>query len=151
MATHSSVLAWRIPGTGEPSGLQSMGSHRVRHDWSNLTAAAVAANLESEVKGRGEGDGEAEDGKEMKKIESWWCWKLTLCLPVISGQSLPEAETMKHVFRKQETGIAKTNHPLCILPIDSKLKTAWRTVSLVLDNMPRGTQRESTDLPSCDV
>ena len=33
MATHSSVLAWRIPGTGEPGGLLSMGSHRVRHDW----------------------------------------------------------------------------------------------------------------------
>ena len=32
MATHSSVLAWRIPGTGEPGRLQSMGSHRVRHD-----------------------------------------------------------------------------------------------------------------------
>ena len=32
MATHSSVLAWRIPGTGEPGGLRSMGSHRVRHD-----------------------------------------------------------------------------------------------------------------------
>ena len=32
MATRSSVLAWRIPGTGEPSGLPSMGSHRVRHD-----------------------------------------------------------------------------------------------------------------------
>ena len=32
MATHSSVLAWRIPGTGEPVGLPSMGSHRVRHD-----------------------------------------------------------------------------------------------------------------------
>ena len=32
MATHSSVLAWRIPGTGEPGGLPSMGSHRVRRD-----------------------------------------------------------------------------------------------------------------------
>ena len=32
MATHSSVLAWRIPGTGEPVGLLSMGSHRVGHD-----------------------------------------------------------------------------------------------------------------------
>ena len=32
MTTHSSVLAWRIPGTGEPGGLPSMGSHRVRHD-----------------------------------------------------------------------------------------------------------------------
>ena len=36
MATHSSVLAWRIPGTGEPGGLSSMGSHRVGHDWSDL-------------------------------------------------------------------------------------------------------------------
>ena len=41
MATHSSVLAWRIPGTGEPGGLPSMGSHRVRHDWSDLAVAAV--------------------------------------------------------------------------------------------------------------
>ena len=41
MATHSSVLAWRIPGTGKPGGLPSMGSHRVGHDWSDLAAAAV--------------------------------------------------------------------------------------------------------------
>ena len=42
MATHSSVLAWRIPGTGEPGGLPSMGSHRVVHDWNDLAAAAAA-------------------------------------------------------------------------------------------------------------
>ena len=42
MATHSCVLAWRIPGTGEPGGLQSLGSHRVGHDWSDLAAAAAA-------------------------------------------------------------------------------------------------------------
>ena len=41
MATHSNVLAWRMPGRGEPRGLQSMGSHRVRHDWSDLAAAAA--------------------------------------------------------------------------------------------------------------
>ena len=40
LATHSSVLAWRIPGTGEPGGLPSMGSHRVGHDWSDLAVAA---------------------------------------------------------------------------------------------------------------
>ena len=40
MATHSSILAWRIPGMGEPGGLPSMGSHRVWHDWSDLAAAA---------------------------------------------------------------------------------------------------------------
>ena len=42
MAPHSSVLAWRIPGTGEPGGLPSMGLHRIRHDWSDLAAAAAA-------------------------------------------------------------------------------------------------------------
>ena len=41
MATHSSVLAWRIPGTGEPGGLPSIGSHRVGHDWSDSAAAAA--------------------------------------------------------------------------------------------------------------
>ena len=42
MATHSDVLAWRIPRMGEPGGLPSMGSHRVRHDWSDLAATAAA-------------------------------------------------------------------------------------------------------------
>ena len=41
MATHSNVLALRIPGTGELGGLPSMGSHRVRHDGSDLEAAAA--------------------------------------------------------------------------------------------------------------
>ena len=43
MATHSSVLAWRIPGTREPGGLPSTGSHRVGHDWSDLAAAAACS------------------------------------------------------------------------------------------------------------
>ena len=43
MATHSSVLARRIPGTGEPGGLPFVGPHRVRHDWSDLAVAAAAA------------------------------------------------------------------------------------------------------------
>ena len=45
MATHSSILAWRIPGTEEPGGLQSIGSHRVRHDSSDL--ACMHAALEN--------------------------------------------------------------------------------------------------------
>ena len=45
MATHPSVLAWRIPGTGEPGGLLSMASHRVGHDWSNLAAAAAVTAM----------------------------------------------------------------------------------------------------------
>ena len=46
MATHSSVLTWRIPGTGEPGGLPSLGSHRVGHDWSDLAGAAAAESLQ---------------------------------------------------------------------------------------------------------
>ena len=48
MATHSSVLAWRIPGMGEPGGLPSMGSHKVGHDRSDL-AVAVAAECSTEA------------------------------------------------------------------------------------------------------
>ena len=54
MATHSSVLAWRIPGMGEPGGLPSLGSHRVGHDWSDLTAATATATPKATRKGRSE-------------------------------------------------------------------------------------------------
>ena len=46
MASHSSVLAWRIPGMGESGGLPSMGSHRVRHDWSDLAGAVAVLILQ---------------------------------------------------------------------------------------------------------
>ena len=47
MATHSSSLAWRIPGTGEPGGLPSMGLHRVRHDWSDLASWLWSVSVQS--------------------------------------------------------------------------------------------------------
>ena len=49
MATHSSVLAWRIPGTEEPSRLPSLGSHRVRHNWSDLASRATIPSFWSSV------------------------------------------------------------------------------------------------------
>ena len=49
MATHSSILAWRIPGMGEPGELPSMRSHRVGHDWIDLAAAAAGNNLDSMI------------------------------------------------------------------------------------------------------
>ena len=51
MATHSSVLAWRIPGTGEPGGLPSMGLHRVGHDWSDLVVVAweIRVNMKQDT------------------------------------------------------------------------------------------------------
>ena len=50
MAAYSSVLAWRIPGTGEPGGLSSVGSHRVGHDWSDLAAAAFTKRYKPRLK-----------------------------------------------------------------------------------------------------
>ena len=47
MATHSSVLAWRIPGTVEPGGLPSVGLHRVGHNYSNLAAATAMTWVQS--------------------------------------------------------------------------------------------------------
>ena len=52
MAVHSSVLAWRIPGTGEHGGLLSMGSHRVGHDCGNAAAAGLAVSKISEKRWR---------------------------------------------------------------------------------------------------
>ena len=52
MAIHSSVLAWRIPGMGKPGGLPSMGSHRVRHDWRDLAAAAAALYKDLNIQGK---------------------------------------------------------------------------------------------------
>ena len=52
MATHSSILAWRIPGTEEPGGLPSLGSHRVRHDWSDLAAAEGEKLAKKELKNK---------------------------------------------------------------------------------------------------
>ena len=49
IATHSSVLACIIPGTGEPGGLLSLESHRVRHDWSDLAAAAWESQYRSHI------------------------------------------------------------------------------------------------------
>ena len=71
MATHSSVLVWRIPGTGDPDGLPSMGSHRVGHDRSGLAAVANSWAKTSTQKTK----------KLMKEIENDINrWKDTLCL-----------------------------------------------------------------------
>ena len=71
MATHSSVLAWRIPGTGAPGGLPSTGSHRVGHDWLDLAAAAAGLpfpfsfGLSFELQ-------TVFTAAEMMKVFTWW-------------------------------------------------------------------------------
>ena len=70
MATHSSILAWRIPGTEEPGGLLSMGLHRVRHDWCDL-AEVAAVNLHLKQLGREEQlKPQVSRRKEMIKIRT---------------------------------------------------------------------------------
>ena len=87
MATHSSVLAWRIPGMGEPGGLPSMELHRVGHDWSDLTAAIMTLATWCEeltqwkrlwfLEGLGAG-GEGDDRRWvvwMASLTQWtWVW-----------------------------------------------------------------------------
>jgi len=68
MATHSSVLVWRIPGMGEPGGLPSMGSHRVGHNWSDLAAVAAAYTLTINCKGKKRTVGKANKGINVEKI-----------------------------------------------------------------------------------
>ena len=73
MATHFSVLAWRIPGTGEPGGLLSMGSPRVGHDWSDLAAAAAVCHfaqisVKNKIEQNNDTEEKEEKSKSMKKI-----------------------------------------------------------------------------------
>ena len=76
MATHSSVLAWRILGTGEPGGLPSMGSHRVGHDWSDLAAAhKLRASLV------------AQTVKNPPTIRETWVWSLGWEDPLEEGMA----------------------------------------------------------------
>ena len=71
MATHSSVLAWRIPRTGEPGGLLSVGSHRVRHDWSDLAAAAPVTQSEWSKSKR---EKQIYINTYMWSLEKWYGW-----------------------------------------------------------------------------
>ena len=91
MVTHSSVPAWRTPGTAEPGGLPSMGSHRVRHDWSDLAQQQQQQQLpmpETRVRSLGRED---PLEKEMATHSSILAWKIprtedTVRLPSVGSQ-----------------------------------------------------------------
>ena len=88
MATHSSVLAWRIPGTGEPGGLPSMGSHRVRHDWSDLAAAAAAMRV-------------VKTDSSLYKSKKYQEEKNEVALNTFYSHKFPNNISYKNVWRKQ--------------------------------------------------
>ena len=79
MATHSSVLAWRTPGTGEPGGLPSIGLHRVGHDWSDLAAEAAAGLQHTRPPCPSPPPGVYSNSCPL----SWWCH------PTISSSVVP--------------------------------------------------------------
>ena len=78
-ATHSSVLAWRIPGTGEPGGLPSMGLHRVGHGWSDLAAAAAKDKHFSLAPKDHTFTNFCDDNNYDDNNKSQWFWVLALC------------------------------------------------------------------------
>ena len=76
MPTHSSILVWRIPGTGEPGGLPSMGMHRVGRDWSDLGAACTDVSWTIKK-------------AEPRRIDAseLWCWRRLLRVPWTTRRS----------------------------------------------------------------
>ena len=89
MATHSSVLAWRIPGMGKPGGLPSMGSHRVGHNWSDLAAAAAAGHL-----------------VKCSRLEIWiyFFW----CFPTLTKNDSKEIKVLTHRGKVTRRGNSRT-------------------------------------------
>ena len=92
MTTHSSVLAWRLPGTEEPGGLPSMGSHRVGHDWSDLAAAGLLWKSKRQggiwIKLTVRLAGVKAHVTELKKVSTWLsCIRVSCMLCMLSLQS----------------------------------------------------------------
>ena len=105
MATHSSVLAWRIPWTEEPGGLQSMGSHRVGHNWSDLAAAAACSHSREYS--------DVHSYRNILKREHSQTWKA--CLHVISLTSLHShlnSHKNTHILMGLHTDTVANLHPL---------------------------------------
>ena len=118
MATHSSVLAWRIPGTAEPSGLPSLGSHRVGHDWSDL-AVAAATTYSYETGGGGGG---------LVAVKSHSCKPMDCSLRVSSVQGILQATILEWVaifFSRVFSQPRQRIHISCTSSIAGRFFTNW--------------------------
>ena len=114
MATHSSVLAWRIPGTGEPRGLRSMGSHRAEHDWSDLAVTATLAKLCSKFSKPGFNSMRTEN-TQMFKLDVEKAEEPEIKLPTSAGSS-----------KEKESSRKTSISALLTMP---KLLTVWITTN----------------------
>ena len=103
MATLSSVLAWRIPGMGEPAGLPSMGSHRVGHDWSDLAAAAAGSLCQI-----------AGHSASLGQVGWWWLGRAWRAQRLISGKTLMEV-CCEHLINSSE--LCASFRPYTRLPL----------------------------------
>ena len=82
MATHSSVLAWRVPGTGEPGGLPSMGSHRVRTRLKRLSSSSSKPRIKS------------RKSQLLWLKQRWWFWELVVICSLVSSPGSPEGTSL---------------------------------------------------------
>ena len=114
MATHSSVLTWRISGTGEPGGLPSLGSHRVRHDWSDLAAGAAAATAASHavLQGRIRLHGPQPCGSTRACVTQWSYQQCCVGAPKTVGSQ------WRVLTKKRSTGEGNGSNSIIL---------AWRT------------------------
>ena len=117
MATHFSVLAWRIPGTGEPGGLPSMWLHRVGHDWSDLAAAAARPSPPAADCSNVSNPVALPGFLKLHMCLFTLCSLLKLYLPLISSHQKLKLKYLKDFFFlvHRYTSIAK--------------KTAWNSVN----------------------
>ena len=152
-ATHSSVLAWRIPGTGEPSGLPSMGSHRTGHDWSDLAAAAaewclppVHLILSPCLNGCTDGRG-VHQGSELRRVKEGphqteaaerasWPWAQVCSQPVVLWPQSWKAQVWASAL--SQTGCRNWMQQL------SRVAFSWASVS---SQGKQGLKRMSPEVP----
>ena len=114
MATHSSILAWRIPGTEEPVGLPSMGSHRVGHNWCKLAAAAAAAIWIITGKGRNSHQfGSVQLLNHVQLFVTPWTAAHQASLSITNSQSLLKLMSMESVRPSIHLILC---HPVLLLP-----------------------------------
>ena len=123
MATHSGVLAWRIPGTGKPGGLPSMGSHRVGHNWSDLAAAAAVLVLTW----RPFGELSPVDGlwaREFSGPESWTQFSYFRTGPSVEAQLFAVAlDSTRHTTQKRRKEKKSKSNKCTNKKMDGQIKS----------------------------
>ena len=148
MATHSSVLAWRIPGMGEPNGLLSMGSHRVGHDWRDLAAAAAAAAMwETQIWSLGWED---PLEKEMATHYSILAWRIPWTeepggLQFMGSRrvSMTEQLSLTHSFCATWVELSNCKRDLCVSLSPEPKYFLWKCLSTPYLGWSSGSPKDS--------